>query len=366
MKRTIKSFFKILAILIVLFILYFVVVLIHGTATDYQPEGATTLKTYQNSDQTVIEDSILQFVIWNVGYGGLGAESDFFYDDGGFFTSGDNMIRTPKPFVEKNIEGALNFIKSTPADFYLFQEVDFDSKRSYYINQFEKYGELLPNYASTLALNYNSKRVPIPVLEAWKAYGKVYSGLGTYSRFQPTSLERHQLPGEYSWPTKIFQLDRCIAIQKYKVANGKELVVMNIHHSAYDKGGLLKKQQMTFMKELVLAAYNAGNYVVVGGDWNQCPAYFEYDTFMPGKSQGYSQINIEADYLPSDWRWVYDPNTPTNRKIKDPYQKDETFVTVIDFFLISPNVKVKGVKTINQDFQFSDHQPVWMEVELGD
>ena len=55
---------------------------------------------------------------------------------------------------------------------------------------------------------------------------------------------------------------------------------------------------------------------------------------------------------------------PTNRKTASPYNKEETFITLIDFFLISPNVKMRQVKGIRQDFQFSDHQPVWMEVEL--
>jgi endonuclease/exonuclease/phosphatase family metal-dependent hydrolase len=32
--------------------------------------------------------------------------------------------------------------------------------------------------------------------------------------------------------------------------------------------------------------------------------------------------------------------------------------------LISPNLTAKQVKTIDQQFRFSDHQPVWMEVEL--
>ena len=87
---------------------------------------------------------------------------------------------------------------------------------------------------------------------------------------------------------------------------------------------------------------------------------------MPGKTQGYKQLNIEDAFLPDDWRWVYDPVTPSNRKTKYTYQPGETFVTIIDFFLISPNLKALGIKTLKQDFKFSDHQPVWMEVRLDE
>ena len=67
---------------------------------------------------------------------------------------------------------------------------------------------------------------------------------------------------------------------------------------------------------------------------------------------------------PADWQWVYDPTVPTNRKVRTPYVAGKSFITLIDFFLISPNVRARTVKGLDQQFRFSDHQPVWMEVEL--
>ena len=207
-------------------------------------------------------------------------------------------------------------------------------------------------------------RVPIPILEPWQVYGKVNSGLGTLSRFQPKKSTRFQLPGKFEWPTRIFQLDRCLAVHRYEVKNGKELVVFNLHNSAYDSGGFLKKQQMKYLQKKVQKEYKKGNYVVVGGDWNQCPPDFKFDTFMPENTDSYYQSNIQKDYLPNDWQWVYDPKIPTNRKTASPYVKGQSFVTLIDFFLISPNLKVKSVQGHDLGFDFSDHQPVRMEVEL--
>jgi hypothetical protein len=76
-------------------------------------------------------------------------------------------------------------------------------------------------------------------------------------------------------------------------------------------------------------------------------------------------LNIDADYLTEDWLWVYDPLMPTNRKSSEIYTEGETFTTLIDFFLISPNIKVEKVKTIDQHFEFSDHQPVYVELRLN-
>ena len=68
--------------------------------------------------------------------------------------------------------------------------------------------------------------------------------------------------------------------------------------------------------------------------------------------------------MPPTWRWVYDPGHPTNRSLKSPFVKSQSEVALIDFFLISPNIRVHRVKTLDQQFRASDHQPVWMEVSL--
>lgn len=165
-------------------------------------------------------------------------------------------------------------------------------------------------------------------------------------------------------PDRMFQLDRCAALHRFATNRGKDLVVINLHNAAYDPGDKIKAIQLPYLRDLALAEYNKGNYVVLGGDWNQCPPHFRFDEFMPGNTQGFVQGNIPPDFFPEDWVFAYDPTVPTNRKARDPYRKGQTFETLIDFFLVSPNVKVKSVKGINQEFQFSDHQPVWMEVEL--
>lgn len=347
-----------------LFVVYIIIVLIHGTLTDYQPEDKTALEPLNRSTTELLRDSVFSFTIWNIGYAGLGKESELFYDSRGSLIAAGKMIRAPRQAVDKNLQAAANLVTSIKSDFFLFQEIDVESKRSYYTDQVEVVAENLPDFSVYFAPNFNVRRMPIPILEPWHVYGKAHSGLGTFARFQPRESERLSLPGTFSWPTRVFQLDRCAALHRFSHKNGKDLVVVNIHLSAYDQNGGLKKAQMDFLRAMVLEEYKRGNYVVVGGDWNQCPPYFQFDGFMPGRTQGYSQINIDPSFLPSDWRWVYDPTVPTNRKTKTPYQPGETFVTLIDFFLISPNLKVRSVKGLNQGFQFSDHQPVWMEVAL--
>ncbi len=364
MIKTLKQLFSVLIIIVGLFGLYIAIVLIHGTLSDYKAPPREAAITLTSANAQEIKDSTLSLLIWNIGFGGLGEESDFFYDAGRTMLSGDKMVRVPLDWVEKNEAGIKQLIQSNPADFVLLQEVDRNARRSYFHDQFEDIQKSLGYPAAFFGLNYKVSRMPLPLLEPWNVYGKVTSGIATYSRFISTAAERLQLPGDYSWPTRIFQLDRCLLVNRFALEGGKELVLVNVHHSAYDKGGELKQAQMAFTRQLLQEEYAKGNYVIAGGDWNQCPPFFRFDTFMPGKNGVYTQLNINPDFVGTDWKWMYDPRVPSNRKLANPYVKGETFVTLIDFYLVSPNIKVNQVKGIDTGFQFSDHQPVWIQVEL--
>ena len=68
--------------------------------------------------------------------------------------------------------------------------------------------------------------------------------------------------------------------------------------------------------------------------------------------------------MPEGWQWVFDEKVPTNRALKKVLDYGKTPVTLIDFYLVSPNVRVINVAGKNLKFEHSDHNPVMMEIEL--
>ena len=367
--KIIKKIFKFSFLAIVLFIIYVAICLTHGTFTDFQPEETIKLKIESSGQKEIIVKNRLTFLNWNIGYGGLGAKSNFFYDDNRFFFSGDKMVRSPQEFVIENIAGISKFISENKTDFILLQEVDQNSRRSYFINQHEKYLTQLPEYSSSFAYNFLVKRVAIPIFSPWNVMGQMESGLSSFSKYKAQTSTRYQFPGSYGWPDYIFHLDRCMSVQKYKTAHpeGKELVIVNTHNSAYD-GGKLKDKEMQYFREFILKEYNKGNYIVVGGDWNQTPPNVPFD--KAGLAIGvdtdstYQPANIASDFLPEDWQWTFDDKVPTNRALKNVLDYGKTPVTLIDYFLVSPNINVIKVEGKNLKFEHSDHNPVMMEIEL--
>ncbi|CAH1000279.1 hypothetical protein LEM8419_01430 [Neolewinella maritima] len=362
MRRTLK----IIAWLVVAVVVYVAGILLYGTVTDWQPKGIVALNPQQApaTAPRVITDSLLTLTTWNVGYGGLGAEEYFYYNRGDFFWTDLGRARASRAHVDAYVEGQQLTLQSTRTDFFLLQEVDTASRRSYYTNQLASARKTLPAFAAYYAPNFQTKHVPLPIFQPWDHYGTVQSGLLTLSRFVPVEAERLQLPGEFPWPTKLFQLDRCALRQVFRTAWGKELVIYNVHLSAYDADGSVRRQQMSYLRERALEDQAAGRYVIIGGDWNQLPPGYNWFTLNPTVEETQLPPGISYDFMPPGWSWAYDPTGATVRKSDAAYDRHRSERSLIDFYLTSPDIRLQQLKTIEQDFRYSDHQPVYLEAEL--
>lgn len=331
----------------------FLLFLLYASFDDYKPVEKIQLYT-GNTTSPLPDSSVFDLLIWNIGYAGLDASMDFFYDGG-------EQMRPSEKGVSTNLQGIRNTLKPFNVyDFVLLQEVDVNSKRSYYTNQAEAIGENFPGFHAYSGINYKVFFVPIPLSNPM---GKVESGLLSLSKHKPGSVVRHSFPGNYSWPMSLFMLDRCFLVQRYPVSDGNELVIVNTHNSAYDDGSL-RKLQMSYLKDFLLNEFKQGNYLIVGGDWNQTPYGFKPE--LPSHQFDTNNLTyVEKGFPDQGWNWAFDPRLPTNRRLNVPYQQATSLTTVIDYFLLSPNIIALEVETIDTDFQFSDHQPVQLMVRLN-
>lgn len=343
-----KPLLKIAAWLALLAGLYIGGVLAYATATDFNPPELVAITATGTPGATA--DSTFTFVTWNIGYSGQGDRADFFYDGG-------KQVRAPHEDVEHYRTGIAAFFEANRStDVFFIQEIDSMADRSRNFNQIEFYGERLPEHMRAFAVNYNVGFVPMPL---HNPMGGVVSGLATYSRLPAYDFQRHAFTSQFSWPTRIFFLDRCFLSHRTQLPNGKELVAINTHCSAYDTSGTMVADEIERIMAFANQEYLKGNYVVIGGDWNQCPP--NYTPINP--NGGYNEFILSNDQLPQGFEWVADPSTPTNRKLETVYTPD-SYTSVIDHFAVSPNLEVVEVKSIDQQFAWSDHQPVRLTVRI--
>ncbi len=343
-----KRILKYLGWFVLAIVVFFGFFLLYATLTDYKPPEQIIVYRSDHPDTLAVPDT-LSAMTWNIGYCGLGKEMDFFYDGG-------KQVRASRENTMKYLNGVKRFlIANDTLDFILLEEVDFHSKRTYFMNELDTFKKYLPAYKAFSALNYNVGFVPVPVTEPM---GKVKSGLVLFSRYEPVLVERRDFPGQYAWPTRLFMLDRCFMVAHYLLRDGKELQVITTHNSAFD-GGELKKEEMAYLKNYLLTESEKGNRIIVGGDWNQNPPGFDDSEF--NKRSGYENFVARAipeDFMPAGWQWAADTTLMTNRANLAPYQPGKTPTTLLDFYLLSPGTEALRVKGIDLGFEFSDHQPV--------
>lgn len=349
-----RKFFKVVLSLVLILVIAFVGLLLFSTVTDYSPKAGSEekLEIIGNVSTSLASDTI-SILIWNIGYAGLGAEMDFFNDGG-------KATRPEESEVSRYLNGIKAFIagQKDSTDMFLLQEVDRNSKRSYYVDQVEVLSAATSGFSNSFALNYDVKFVPVPFGLPYTPYGKTYGGLLSLSSIAPTSSTRVQYPGGFSWPTGIYMLDRCAMELRFPINQGKELIIVNTHNTAYDATGEIKKVEMAFIKERYNAEVKKGNHVIIGGDWNQVPPGWDSKHFSKQMPAGYTPQSISNDMLPDGFSVHYDEKVATNRSNDKPFDEKSTYTTLIDYFVSSPGIEVIEVKGFDLGFKFSDHQPV--------
>jgi endonuclease/exonuclease/phosphatase family metal-dependent hydrolase len=348
----------ILLILAIAAALYVGGMLLFAVITQYNPppvENVAVINAESGTTPNVLTDSVFTFFTWNLGYGGLGKEVDFFYDGG-------KMVTSPKAHVLKNNAGMVKVLtENKDADFITLQEVDRKGKRSWNVDQAAQFANALPDHDYAFTLNYNVKYLPFPFLDPM---GRIYGGLQTLSKYMPVETKRIALPNITDFPRRLFYLKRCILLQRFKLANGKDLVLLNVHFEAYDKGGLVKKEQREVIKKILEDEYAKGNYVVIAADWNIAPPGFNVHKWEHRKLTDELYLMNNDSVLVPGWHYEYDSTTASNRKNDMAYVEGVTYKTIIDYFYVSPNIDVEEVKGIDLGFNYSDHNPVRMKVKL--
>ena len=352
MKKILRTIGWILLILILTFVGFVAYI----TITDYKPDKVEVI-VERNSIKNIneLQQDTFSFIDWNIGYAGLGQEMDFFYDGG-------VMSKPTKELSEKYLSNIINFVVSSDTvDFWVLQEVDIKAKRSYNKNQVELVTNAKSGSYGVFAKNYMVQYVPVPIDDPM---GYVEAGLMTFSDFAPVEALRFAYPLIAAWPDKLFLLDRCFLLNRYQTKNGKDLVIINTHNSAYVYDSVLRIEELQILKTVMLDEFGKGNYVIAGGDWNQNPPGYVPSGNYNGHKFIASQVKMNSTFMPEGWKWAYDNSTPTNRSNNKSYVIGENTTTCLDYFLTSPNVDILDVDVIDLKFKDSDHNPVYLKAKL--
>ena len=296
--------------------------------------------------------------IQNIGFGAYTADFTFFMD------GGEQSIAESEESVRECINAAAEAAEKYAPDFIMLQEVDFDSTRSYHIDQREILEGRFASYSSAFAVNYDSAFLFYPLNEP---HGASRAGILTLSKYNISASLRRSLPISEG-VSKFLDLDRCYSVSRIPAENGKELILYNVHLSAYGSSDEIRTAQMTMLFNDMKSEYEKGNYCVCGGDFNHD---FTGDSAQRLNGSaigefGWAQPFPESllpDCIERCTEYSSDKLIPTCRNCDIPYEEgNDTFI--VDGFLVTDNIEVITVSNIQTNFSYSDHNPVVLEFIL--
>lgn len=296
---------------------------------------------------------------WNIGFAAYLRDYSFFMDSGK-----ESRARSEEAVLDsmKHIGDQLHDLNS---DFYYVQEVDFDSTRAYHVDERELVKKALEGKSCVFAQNYDSPYLFWPLTSP---HGANKSGIITMTDYKMTNSIRRSLPIQTN-VAKVLDLDRCYSVTRVPTDNGKELVLINFHLSAYTTDPTIGNQQLQMIYKTVEEEYNKGNYVICGGDFNKdllgnCTELFGVKT---EQSESWCKPFPKED-LPAFMKLVapFDENNPvaTCRSAGEPYELGKTVRYTLDGFMVTDNVEVREIHAVDADFDYSDHNPVNMTFKL--
>lgn len=359
MKKAIK------AILVTLMIIVFVsiTVVAYLTVDEFKPQDEEVLEIAGESSAVISKGKSIRIMSWNLGYGALGDNCDFFMDGGKMVYTAD------KQRVIENLDSIDVEINKISPDILLTQETDLNSARSYFIDEpqylMERSTCEVFDGQNLFAYNYKVSFVPLPV----PPIGKVHSGIAAFSKYRIDSATRISLPCPFSWPLRTFNLKRCLEEMRIPIEGSeKELVLINLHLEAYDSGEG-KMAQTELLKQVLTDEVEKGNYVLAGGDFNQIFSNTDTSAFPMLDADwqpGYIDVTQYGDKL----SFIADPEIPSCRSLDKvlstaPSKAYSDFqYYVIDGFIVSKNIEVEQMYTDDLGFVCSDHNPVVMDFKL--
>ena len=299
------------------------------------PDGVTGWKTAGDS---------LSVMSWNIGYAGLGAGSDFVAD------GGKSLFPPSREAVAGNLKGIVAQASAFQADIKLFQEVSDLSPLSFWTPVRKTLIEALGTHYTAFRKDVATEFLPFPLA--------IVHGTLIATDLKPGSEQIVPLPGEPK-PMMGF-LKRRYALQVVRIpiaGSSGDWVICNVHLSAFDDGGETRRKQISAVMDFARTAYENGDHVIIGGDWNMVLADPGWPSTTPEEFLFWI-FDFPREALPEGFSIAADPAMPTVRTLYKSYVKGENYVTGIDGFVVSPNVAVKSVTVTDTGFVNTDHMPV--------
>ena len=325
MKKFLRFLLKVISLLILVSFLFFFWA---SSPTLHKEEYSKIVEV--DIPISISNDSIYSIVTYNIGYlSGM---------------TNNRAVEKKKSLFDSNLELVKKEFGNLNPDIIGFQEIDYNSSRSFGVNQQDEIANLGYAYIGQ-AVNWDETYVPFPYYPISAHFGKINSGQSILSKYPILEQNRIVLErdGTNWFYRDAFYLDRILQVVKIQLDNEQEIIVMNLHLDAFNKE--LRKVQF----DRVMVEFN--NYkkefpVILMGDFNSDPTYPNpvINQLLNDESLG------NAAFKKDDYSFTFNSNVPFER---------------LDFiFYEMSKIEILDSRVLQEFGQASDHYPVYMQFKI--
>lgn len=333
MKRLLKIFLWLIAFIVVFLVSFF----FYGSSASMKKSKYFTVKTYNAMAQE--PKDTLSVMTYNIGY----------------MSGMTNNLSVPtEEFYVQNMNKSIDLIGSLETDIIGFQEIDYDSDRSYRIQQLDRLA-LACNYGFAYqSINWDKRYVPFPYWPPSNHFGKMLSGQSVLSKYPLTNDNTKVLSKPPNNPAyyNAFYIDRLV--QDVDVVVGDRTIkVLNLHLEAYDQETRI--QQALVVKGL-FDTWSKQMPVLLIGDFNS-------QTPWEDSNNEAMKIIFSCEGIASAIPDSIYQMSPGNYYTYSSEQPDR----MIDYILYNQRfIKRIDAEIVGSAGQISDHLPVRMTFTLNE
>lgn len=331
----------------------------------------------KNKNNTVMLNTTLDCITYNMSYGIMDPDFTYYKAENkmanGSSTKGGSSRATNKDRVIINANGSAELVGkgvNSSVDFILFQDIDVDSTRSYYVDQKEILANSLSSMAGVFAETGSSNYVISPISSP---LGRTDSRMATFSDKYISFRIRYSLPSNSEFMTKYGTNDNCVILTRFKTTGSSMLSIINVNVGIYEDEDIRQKDLEALLKIMDYELNTKGNYCLVGGSFgyllNGTDGEFLNNMQSPSWSKNLPD-SFNADVLNGIGYSIardevaIDQSIGTVRDMSVSYSKGGSFEAVVDGFIVSKNISVENVSVIDNGYLYSSHNPVKISFRL--
>ncbi len=238
-------------------VILFVLVLVSLAFFFWSSSSSSSQKLFlihQPGENRIIADSTFTIMTYNVGYlSGM--------------TNNSAEWRDHAQTVD-NYKKLLELLKSETPDLINFQEIDYRSKRSGWIDLHDSLSTRFYPW-SVKAINWDDRYVPFPYWPPRVHFGKIRSGQSIMSQWELADPKREVLEADDVYPFyyTAYYLDRLLVSATVEHPL-QDFLLMNVHTEAFDT--LARNRQLALVYNRVKTE-SQKQPVIIAGDFNASP-----------------------------------------------------------------------------------------------